>query len=52
MKVAFLGGGSFATSLSNLIGKKGFEATIWARNEKVVDEINNERKNSKYLNKN
>lgn len=49
MKVAFLGGGSFATSLSNLIGKKGFEATIWARNEKVVDEINNERKNSKYL---
>lgn len=49
MKVAFLGGGSFATSLSNLIGKKGFEATIWARNKEVVNEINNERKNSKYL---
>lgn len=49
MKVAFLGGGSFATSLSNLIGKKGFETIIWARNEDVVKEINNERKNSKYL---
>lgn len=49
MKVAFLGGGSFATSLSNLIGKKGFESTIWARNKDVVNEINNERKNSKYL---
>ena len=49
MKVAFLGGGSFATSLSNLIGKKGFESIIWARNKDVVNEINNERKNSKYL---
>ena len=47
--VTFLGGGSFGTSLSMLLGNKGYEVTIWDRNPLVVKEINNKRTNNKYL---
>lgn len=48
-KVAFLGGGSFATALSNLLGEKENSVYIWARDEKVVQDININRRNSKYM---
>lgn len=48
-KIAFLGGGSFATALSNLLAKKGHCVYIWARDEKVVNDINENRRNSKYM---
>lgn len=47
-KVAFLGAGSFGTALSILIAKKGIEVSIWDRDEEVINNINNHRRNYKY----
>ena len=48
-KIAFIGGGSFGTALAVLLAKKGNDVNIYNRDKVVVDEINNERKNSKYI---
>ncbi|MDP4090132.1 MAG: NAD(P)H-dependent glycerol-3-phosphate dehydrogenase [Bacillota bacterium] len=48
-KVGFLGGGSFGTALSILLGNKGLEANIYDRELPVVEEINNKRTNDKYI---
>ncbi|SHJ56241.1 glycerol 3-phosphate dehydrogenase (NAD(P)+) [Clostridium cavendishii DSM 21758] len=48
-KVTFLGGGSFGTALSILLANKGYDVSIWDRDEKVVDEINLKRTNDKYI---
>lgn len=48
-KICFVGGGSFGTSLSLVLGDKGYDISIWARREEIVNEINDNRKNSKYL---
>ncbi|WP_040211618.1 NAD(P)H-dependent glycerol-3-phosphate dehydrogenase [Clostridium polynesiense] len=47
-KVAFLGAGSFGTALSLLLASKGIEISIWDRNESVINNININRRNSKY----
>ena len=48
-KVAFLGGGSFGTALAILLANKGNEVNIYAREESVVNDINNNRRNDKYI---
>lgn len=48
-KIAFIGAGSFGTSLSLLLANKGYEVSLWDRNKEVVDDININRKNSRYL---
>jgi glycerol-3-phosphate dehydrogenase (NAD(P)+) len=48
-KIAFLGGGSFGTALSILLGKKGYEVSIWDRDFSVVNEINTKRTNERYI---
>lgn len=48
-KICFIGGGSFGTALAIVLGNKGYEVSIWARNEEVVKEINQKRTNTKYL---
>lgn len=47
--VTFLGGGSFGTALSLMLSKKGYTCRIWDRNINVVNDININKKNSKYL---
>ncbi len=47
-KVAFLGAGSFGTALSLLLASKGLEVSIWDRDEEVINNINNYRRNYKY----
>lgn len=47
-KVAFLGAGSFGTALSLLLASKGLEVNIWDRDEEVINNINNHRRNYKY----
>ncbi|SHI67910.1 glycerol 3-phosphate dehydrogenase (NAD(P)+) [Clostridium amylolyticum] len=47
-KVAFLGAGSFGTALSLLLVSKGLEVSIWDRDEEVINNINNYRRNYKY----
>ena len=49
--VTFLGGGSFGTALSVLLGKKGVGVTIWDKSESTVNDINEKRENMKYLHK-
>ena len=47
--VAFIGGGSFGTALAILLQKKGNTVKIYDRNKSVVDDININRRNSKYF---
>lgn len=48
-RVAFLGAGSFGTSLGILLGNKGVTVSLWDRDENVVKDINVNRKNDKYI---
>lgn len=48
LKVGILGGGSWGTTVASLVAKNA-EATIWARNEETVTEINEHHTNEKYL---
>ena len=48
-KVTFLGGGSFGTSLAMLLANKGNEIKIYDRDEFVVNDINCNRRNDKYI---
>lgn len=48
-EVTFLGGGSFGTALSTLLGKKGCKVKLWDRNHNIVESININRENTKYL---
>ncbi|MBQ6820132.1 MAG: NAD(P)H-dependent glycerol-3-phosphate dehydrogenase [Clostridium sp.] len=47
--VAFLGGGSFGTALAILLANKGNKVRIYDRDKSVVEDINNNRKNDKYI---
>lgn len=48
-KVAFIGGGSFGTALAILLAKKDNEVRIYDRDESVVEDINNNRRNDRYI---
>ena len=48
-KVAFLGGGSFGTALAILLANKGIEVSIYDREVTVVEDINNNRRNDRYI---
>lgn len=48
-KITFIGAGSFGTSLSLLLANKGYDVSLWDRNKEVVEDININRRNDKYL---
>ncbi len=48
-RIAVLGGGSFGTTLCNMVAQKGHKATLWLRNQERADEINQQHQNSYYL---
>ncbi|MFL0247063.1 NAD(P)H-dependent glycerol-3-phosphate dehydrogenase [Candidatus Clostridium stratigraminis] len=48
-EVTFLGGGSFGTALSTLLAKKGISVKLWDRSPSIVQGININRENKKYL---
>ena len=48
-KIAFIGGGSFGTSLAILLANKGNDIAIFDRSVDVVNDINNNKRNNKYL---
>lgn len=49
MKVTFLGGGSFGTSLAKVTNYNGHDVIIYERKEETVNEINKFHTNKKYL---
>lgn len=48
-KTTFIGAGSFGTALAILLANKGIEVSLWDRDKKVVSDINDNRKNDRYM---
>ena len=49
LRLAFLGGGSFGTAMSNLAARNGCDSTLWVRNKRTVKSLQKNRVNKKYL---
>ena len=49
LRLAFLGGGSFGTAMSNLAARNGCDSTLWVRNKRTVKSLQKTRINKKYL---
>ncbi len=49
MKAAVIGAGSWGTALAQVLGGKGVQAMLWARDAAVADGINRDRRNPRYL---
>ncbi len=49
MKVSVLGGGSFGTALASVLCSTPLDVLLYSRSFADVDEINNHRRNSRYL---
>jgi glycerol-3-phosphate dehydrogenase (NAD(P)+) len=47
--ISVLGGGSWGTVLANLASCNQHNVTLWMRDSEVVEEVNNSKRNSKYL---
>ena len=48
-KVTVFGAGAWGTTLAQVLSDAGNEVIIWARNQEVVNEINNKHTNNQYL---
>lgn len=49
MKVAVIGAGSWGTALSQVLASNRHEVVLWARKQEVVDGINDQHVNPRYL---
>ncbi len=49
MKAAVIGAGSWGTALAHLLGSKGMNVSLWARRVEVVEGINVQHRNPRYL---
>ncbi len=49
MKIAVIGAGSWGTAIAGLLGQKGFDVILWARNSQLVAELQQSRCNHNYL---
>ena len=49
MTVAVLGGGSFGTAIASIAADNGAEVRQWLRDEALVEQINREHRNGRYL---
>ncbi len=47
--VAVIGAGSWGTALAIQLANKGYNVKMWARNENIVNTINEQRENIRYL---
>lgn len=48
-KISIIGAGSFGTAIAVVLGHSGYSITIWAREEEVVEGINQKRFNPEYI---
>ena len=51
-KVVVLGAGQWGTTMAQVLSDAGNHVLMWGRNQDVVDEINSNHTNSKYLDDN
>lgn len=49
MRVTVIGAGGWGTALSVVAARAGCEVRVWSRNESVIEDINQSRRNSAYL---
>jgi len=49
MRVAVIGAGSWGTAVAWLLGGKGIDVALWAREKEIADGINKERRNPFFL---
>ncbi len=49
MRIVVIGGGSWGTTLANLLAKNGREVTLWVREQKLMAEMRARRENSWYM---
>jgi len=49
MKTAVLGAGAWGTALAHMLADNGVDTVLWSRNQSVVDDIRENRLNSRYL---
>ncbi|MAF51171.1 MAG: glycerol-3-phosphate dehydrogenase [Nanoarchaeota archaeon] len=49
MKISILGAGSWGTTIAILLGKKGYEVSLWCRRKELAEEIERERENKAYV---
>ena len=47
-KIAVLGGGSWGTTTASVISRQ-CDAVLWARDAKIVEEVNKHHSNTRYL---
>lgn len=47
--ITFLGGGSFGTALGIMLANKGYDVLIWDRKQDIINDINVNKRNSRYL---
>src|SRR5437660_8409230 len=48
-RIAVVGGGAWGTALADLVGRKGEQVTLWAREPEVVDSVNQRHVNDMFL---
>ena len=48
-KISVVGAGSWGTTLAVLIAEKGYDVTLWVKEEETIESINKERENKQYL---
>lgn len=48
-KVSVLGGGAWGTALALHAARKGHDVLVWAREQEVVDAINNQHENTTFF---
>ncbi|XDD50534.1 NAD(P)H-dependent glycerol-3-phosphate dehydrogenase [Leptospira sp. WS92.C1] len=49
MKIGVIGSGSFGTALGSLLADKGYDVTLWCRNDSQIESINRDHINNKHL---
>jgi glycerol-3-phosphate dehydrogenase (NAD(P)+) len=49
MKITVIGAGSWGTTLAHIFAQRKHQVTLWAREPKIADEINNQHTNNNYL---
>lgn len=49
MSISVIGAGSWGTAVSWLLGSKGLDVSVWAREPEIADGINREHRNPVYL---
>jgi len=47
--ILVVGAGSWGTTLAAMLANKGFDVLLWAHEEEIVEQINNDRTNDVYL---